>query len=58
MTNKEAENQIKRLILDLEILLEILKDSRFNADKKENIELAIRLLQNINVWPYEDYPIK
>lgn len=50
MTNKEASSQLKRLILELEIL----EDTRFNADKKENIKKAIDLLEEVKVWSYED----
>lgn len=50
MTNKEAQNKIKRLVLELEIL----EDENFNADKKENIRQARRLLEDVGVWSYED----
>lgn len=50
MTNKEAKNKIKRLILELEIL----EDEDFNADKKENIREARHLLERVGVWCYED----
>ena len=50
MTNKEAENSIKRIITELDILA----DEDFNADKKENIREAKKLLEEVGVWSYED----
>lgn len=50
MTNKEASNKIKRLIVELEIL----EDEDFNADRKEKIEEARKLLEDVGVWSYED----
>ena len=46
MTNKEAKNKLKRLVVELEILAE----ENFSADKKENIGDAIRLLEDVQVW--------
>ena len=50
MLNKEAENQIKRIVVELEIL----DDADFNAEHKENIREALRLLEGVMVWSYED----
>jgi len=50
MTNKEASNQIKRIILELAIL----DDENFNADNKKNISKAKILLENVDVWSWED----
>jgi hypothetical protein len=50
MTNKEANNKIKRLILELEIL----DDEDFNARNKENIYKAKQLLEDVGVWSYDD----
>ena len=51
MTNKEATNKLKRLILELELL----EDEEFDADRKENIKEARKLLNDVGVQSYENY---
>jgi Fe-S-cluster formation regulator IscX/YfhJ len=41
MTNKQAEIQLRRLIFELDVL----DDEDFNADNREKIQEAIKLLE-------------
>ncbi len=50
MTNKEASNALKRLITELEIL----EGEEFNANERGNITKAIKLLEEVDIWCYED----